>query len=208
MSRTQLLASALVTLFAACSGGGGTGGTPPVTEQSGSVTGKVTASGSGVGGAQVSLPGAATQTTNAAGQFTFENVAAGSYTLTVALPAGYALATGEATTKPATITNGQTATVNWTVSRTSPVETRDVDLQASSFSPSDVTVTRGSTIHWVNRTATTHTITPSEAGQAGIWAAQNISGVGTDFSHTFSTAGTYDYHCTIHAGMSGTIRVQ
>ena len=207
MTRTKLLAGALLTLLAACSGGG-TGGNPPVSDQKGSVTGKVTASGSGVSGAQVSLPGSTAQTTDAAGQFTFENVAAGSYTVSVTLPAGYAMASGESASKPANVARGQAATVNFTLSRTAPVETREVDLQASSFSPTEVTVTKGSTIHWVNKTATTHTITPDNSGQAGGWAAQNISGSGTDFSHTFSTTGAFTYRCTIHAGMTGTIKVQ
>lgn len=206
MTPTRLTAITLVTLLAACSGG--TGSNPPVSGESGSVTGTVTASGSGVAGASVSLPGSAAQTTDAAGKYTFENVKTGSYDVSVTLPAGYALGTGEAATKPVTVGAGQAATVNWTLSRTAPIETLRVDLQATSFSPKEVTVTRGSTIHWVNATAVTHTITPDNGGQAGVWTAQTVSGSGTAFDHTFDATGTYAYHCTIHAGMTGTIKVQ
>jgi plastocyanin len=31
---------------------------------------------------------------------------------------------------------------------------------------------------------------------------------GASFSHAFSTAGTYAYHCAIHASMTGTIVVR
>ena len=82
------------------------------------------------------------------------------------------------------------------------------DLYYEVERPAEVTVTKVSTIHWVNKTATTHTITPDNSGQAGVWAAQNISGSGTDFSHTFSTTGAFTYRCTIPAGMTGTIKVQ
>jgi plastocyanin len=207
MIRTRLAAVTLITLLAACSGGG-TGSNPPVSGASGSVTGTVTASGSGVAGATVSLPGSAAQTTDASGKFTFENVQTGSYNLTVTLPTGYALGSGEAASKPVTVGAGQAATVNWALSRTAPIETLRVDLQGTSFSPKTVTVTKGSTIHWVNATATTHTITPDNSGQAGAWTSQTVSGSGTAFDHTFDSAGTYDYHCTIHAGMTGTIKVQ
>ncbi len=207
MNRSYLFAATLLTLAAACSSGG-TGSNPPASDGAGSVTGTVSASGSGVSGAKLALPGSPTQTTDAAGKYTFQNVAAGSYTLNVTLPDGYGLGTGESLSKPVNVAAGQAATVNWTLSRTAPAQSVNVDLQATTFSPSEVTVSKGSTIHWVNRTATTHTITPNDAGQAGTWTAQNISGNGTDFSHTFNTTGAYEYHCTIHAGMTGTIKVQ
>jgi plastocyanin len=35
-----------------------------------------------------------------------------------------------------------------------------------------------------------------------------VSGSGTVFDHTFDVTGTYTYHCVIHAGMTGTIKVQ
>jgi plastocyanin len=207
MTPTRLTAITLITLLAACSGGG-TGSNPPVSGESGSVTGTVTASGSGVAGATIALPGSTAQTTDAAGKFTFENVKTGSYNLSVTLPAGYALGSGEAASKPVTVAAGQSATVNWALSRTAPIETLRVDLQATSFSPKDVTVSKGSTIHWVNATASTHTITADNSGQAGAWPSQTVSGSGTVFDHTFDATGTYTYHCTIHAGMTGTIKVQ
>jgi len=33
-------------------------------------------------------------------------------------------------------------------------------------------------------------------------------GAGGSYSRTFSVAGTFNYHCTIHAGMNGKVVVQ
>jgi plastocyanin len=35
----------------------------------------------------------------------------------------------------------------------------------------------------------------------------NIGGSGGVYAHTFNTAGTFNYHCTIHTNMTGTITV-
>ncbi|HTM57849.1 MAG TPA: plastocyanin/azurin family copper-binding protein [Candidatus Udaeobacter sp.] len=51
---------------------------------------------------------------------------------------------------------------------------------------------------------------PTNPGGGGGGGAElnsgNISN-GTTFSHTFNTAGSFPYHCTIHSGMTGTIVV-
>jgi plastocyanin len=204
MIRTRLFTGALVALLAACSSDGSN---PPITGQTGTVSGTVTASGTGVGGVQIALAGA-TQTSGADGKYSFANVNPGNVSLTLAVPAGYALSSGETAAKSATVAAGQGATVNWSLDRTAAVQTVQVDLQATTFSPSNVTITKGSTIKWVNQTASAHTITPNNAAQAGVWPAQNISGTGTEFSHTFDEAGAFPYRCTIHSGMTGTITVQ
>jgi len=51
--------------------------------------------------------------------------------------------------------------------------------------------------------AVTHTVTSDNAA----WDSGNIPAGGT-FKFTFTTAGTFPYHCTIHPGMTGTIIVQ
>jgi plastocyanin len=83
----------------------------------------------------------------------------------------------------------------------------EIHLGAASFSPGSLSVARGTAVRWINDTSAGHTITPNTAGQAGAWADHGISGQGTTFEFTFNTAGTYDYHCNIHAGMTGKITV-
>src|SRR4051812_18631836 len=61
----------------------------------------------------------------------------------------------------------------------------EIHLGAASFSPDNITVSHGTTVHWINDTSTGHTITPNTAGQAGAWPSQSISGQGTTFDFTF-----------------------
>lgn len=72
----------------------------------------------------------------------------------------------------------------------------------SSFSPGSVTVPIGRTVVWENRDTFAHTTT-ADGGQ---WNG-NLNPNGS-YSRTFSVAGTFNYRCTVHAGMDGTITVQ
>jgi plastocyanin len=87
-------------------------------------------------------------------------------------------------------------------------QTFTVNMQASAFSPATLTIDRGDRVVWANQTATAHNVTPDNPGQAGVWSAATIAAtVGAQFQHTFNTAGVFNYRCTIHAGMTGTITV-
>lgn len=205
MRKALVIIAAVVPLAAACGGGGGGTTDPPMN---GSVTGTVSGRGGGIPNATISLAGGGTQTTNGEGQFSFSNVSAGAKTLSLAPPTGFTLATGETAEKSASVAAGGTATVNWSLqlANTNP-RTVDVEMGAVTFAPSDVVVPVGSTVRWVNGTATTHTVTPNNASQPGAWQDVTVSGSGTVFSHQFNTAGTYPYNCRLHGGMTGTVRV-
>jgi plastocyanin len=64
-----------------------------------------------------------------------------------------------------------------------------------------VVVKAGTTVTWVNNDDTVHTST----SDSGLWDSGIIQ-IGSSFSHTFSTAGTFPYHCNVHP-MTGTIVV-
>jgi plastocyanin len=51
------------------------------------------------------------------------------------------------------------------------------------------------------------TITHTATGTTGLFDSGPIA-AGQQFSHTFSTVGSFAYHCTIHPGMVGTVNVQ
>jgi plastocyanin len=61
----------------------------------------------------------------------------------------------------------------------------------------------GDSVTWINNDSTTHTST----SDGGTWDSGSIA-PGRAFSQRFSAAGTFPYHCTLHPGMVGTIRVQ
>jgi plastocyanin len=80
--------------------------------------------------------------------------------------------------------------------------TNEVWIQGMQFKPSTITVTAGTTITWTNKDAVIHTVT----SDPGVFDSGSINNNGT-FSYTFSTAGTYPYHCTPHPSMTATVTV-
>ena len=73
------------------------------------------------------------------------------------------------------------------------------------FSPDVVTVVIGknNTVYWTNDDAAIHTAT---SDTAGVFDTGNIN-QGASAQVTFTTPGTYTYHCTYHAWMQGTVIV-
>ena len=74
---------------------------------------------------------------------------------------------------------------------------------AMAFTPRNFTVSVGGTVTWVNKDTTGHTVTSNATGQFG----SPLLTTGETWSHTFSQAGTYYYHCTPHPQMWGEIVV-
>jgi plastocyanin/glucose/arabinose dehydrogenase len=79
-----------------------------------------------------------------------------------------------------------------------------VTIQNFAFQPSSLTVTPGTTVTWTNKDNVDHTAT-SQSGPES-FDSKNIPQGGT-FSFTFNQEGTYNYICTIHPFMTGTITV-
>jgi plastocyanin len=72
-----------------------------------------------------------------------------------------------------------------------------------SFSPACIQVPAGTTVTFTNADGVTHTVTADD----GTYDSGNLAPTRA-FTHLYATAGTSAYHCTIHAGMSGTVIVQ
>jgi amicyanin len=80
----------------------------------------------------------------------------------------------------------------------------EVTMKDIKFSPSEVTVKVGDTVTWTNDDSVGHDVTADsfKSGDAG--GLQN----GDTFEHKFAKAGTFDYVCTVHPGMKGTVKVE
>ncbi len=78
-----------------------------------------------------------------------------------------------------------------------------VVMMNTAFSPTSLTVSKGTTITWKNNDGFDHTST----SDTGVWDTGTIPG-GSGKTTAFPNAGTFKYHCAIHAGMNGTITVQ
>ncbi len=78
-----------------------------------------------------------------------------------------------------------------------------VSIVNFAYDPSPLTVNVGDTITWTNNDGTAHTVTSSDGSiQSGTLQS------GQSFSYTFTTPGTFDYHCEFHANMNGQVVVQ
>jgi plastocyanin len=80
---------------------------------------------------------------------------------------------------------------------------QEVKIDNFTFAPQRVTVKAGTTVTWINEDDIPHTI----ASSAKLFKSKALD---TDdkFSFTFSTPGTYDYFCSLHPHMTGTILVE
>jgi plastocyanin len=81
--------------------------------------------------------------------------------------------------------------------------TNEVFIQNMAFNPSTITVAPNTTIAWTNKESTTHTVTSNN----GTFNSGNL-GKDSKFTFTFDSAGTYNYHCSIHPSMTAKVIVQ
>ena len=81
-------------------------------------------------------------------------------------------------------------------------DTVTIAMRDNSFDPATRTVERGTTVRWVNQGGTQQNTRATSA-----WQSENLS-PGEDFEVTLQNAGTYDYSCTLHEGMDGSIVVE
>jgi len=78
-----------------------------------------------------------------------------------------------------------------------------VSIKNFAFSNTSLSVTAGTTVTWTNNDATAHTVTADdESFDSGDIAP------GNSFTHTFSSMGTVNYHCTIHPMMRAAVIVK
>jgi len=82
------------------------------------------------------------------------------------------------------------------VAMTEPAEDR------YAFTPDAVTIPAGAAVTWTNRTDAPRTVTSDTGAFESGRLAENQT-----FRFTFTTPGTYAYHCSIHPYMHGTVTV-
>jgi plastocyanin len=81
-----------------------------------------------------------------------------------------------------------------------------VNIVNYAFAPSTLTVKVGTTVTWKNYDQFAHEVI-STTGDPGQPFDLGQQATGATVSHTFTTAGTYQYYCNIHNYMKGTIVV-
>ena len=71
------------------------------------------------------------------------------------------------------------------------------------YAPKAFTAKAGQTVTWINRDPSAHTVTSTtNLFDSGMFPSGGL------WSHAFAQAGTYEYYCTLHTWMKGTVIVQ
>ncbi|PIO00452.1 hypothetical protein COT72_01985 [archaeon CG10_big_fil_rev_8_21_14_0_10_43_11] len=77
-----------------------------------------------------------------------------------------------------------------------------MDIVNYAYTQNPLVVRAGDTVTWTNQDSVAHTVTSI----TGVFDS-GLFGKGQSFSFTFSEAGEFEYYCTLHPYMKGTIIV-
>ena len=89
-----------------------------------------------------------------------------------------------------------------TTGQAAPAAGNAISIDNFAFAPTTLTVHAGSTVTWTNRDEEPHTVVAND----GSFHSPGMDSQAT-YSHTFPTAGKFDYICSIHPYMHGTVVV-
>ena len=81
-----------------------------------------------------------------------------------------------------------------------------VTISNFDFSPGILTVAANTMVTWTNNDSVEHNVTEDADSSAPGFESQNLA-QGQSYSYTFTKPGTYNYHCSIHPSMKGTVVV-
>ena len=104
--------------------------------------------------------------------------------------------------------NGSTRTNDLSVSENENMKSpglNEVIIKDFSFSPKTLKVKKGTTVTWTNRDSAGHDIMPDSPSDA--FKPSQLLSNGESYSFTFEKPGVYEYYCSPHPYMKGTIEV-
>jgi len=103
-----------------------------------------------------------------------------------------------------TSSSSNSSTTSSSASNNAPTATDKVDIANMAFSPADITVKKGTSVTWTNQDSIQHTVTEND-GKSG--PSSSPLDQGKSYSFTFNDTGTFNYHCSIHPEMIGSVTV-
>jgi plastocyanin len=119
--------------------------------------------------------------------------------------AGVLLLAGCTGSRPAThpaVTFGPDTATPSVTAPAAPASGSQITIDGFAFAPATLTVRAGTSVTWTNRDEEPHTVVAGD----GSFHSPGM-GTGATFSYTFNAAGTFDYVCSIHPMMRGTVVV-
>lgn len=118
-----------------------------------------------------------------------------------------------AATEPADVQTSEPDAVDQATGETSedagPAEqTSEVDIDDFRFKPASIEVAAGTTVTWINRDATAHTVTSGSKDDPKPDEYDiRVEEKDEEITFTYDEPGTYDYYCVLHPFMEGTVTV-
>jgi plastocyanin len=177
------------------------------------ISGTVTSGASGVADVAMTLSGAGavSVSTDANGRYTFSALANGSYTVTPT-KTGFTFIPASSVM---TISGADISNVNFTAASAlivqpvscPPSGATNVSIQNFVFVPATISIPANSVVRWTNNDSATHTVTGTTVPANGAFDSSNLNN-GASVCFQFTAVGTYNYHCSIHSEMTGTVTVQ
>ena len=79
----------------------------------------------------------------------------------------------------------------------------EVKIDNFTFAPQSLTIKAGTTVTWTNEDDIPHTVVATAKA-----FKSKVLDTDDKFSFTFTTAGSYEYFCSLHPHMTGTIVVE
>jgi plastocyanin len=80
---------------------------------------------------------------------------------------------------------------------------KTVSVKNNAFSPKSVAIAKGGKVTWKwTQGGVPHNVTPARG-----YGSKTSSKKGFTYTKTFTKAGTFTYHCTIHSSMKMTVKV-
>lgn len=106
-------------------------------------------------------------------------------------------------TETAEETAAETEEDEETVTETTP-STTEVDIRDYAYDEETITIKAGDTVVWKNYDSAPHTVTATSGADFDSGKMSN----GDTWEYSFTEPGTYEYYCTYHPSMKGTVIVE
>ena len=126
--------------------------------------------------------------------------------IVVVLAAGYFLFTSGRESTPAINqpTEAPQVTQGPTAQPTNARENQSVMMQNFAYNPATLSVKKGTTVTWTNQDSVDHDVVSEPNGDM---FKSELFSEGESYSFTFNSVGTYNYYCSVHPRMKGSITV-
>ena len=126
--------------------------------------------------------------------------------LVIVLAIGGALALTHKSNNSSGYSSSNNASSSSSSNTTNAAAAGSIDIKNMMFTPPQISIAKGGSVTWTNNDSTTHTVVDDLTNVGG--PASGDIAPGSTYSFKFEKTGSFQYHCSIHPSMRGTIVVK